>query len=381
MQTTQDDRRQLQDSVRRYVERSYGFDVRTRLSHESLGFSVERWQTFAEMGWLGVGLPERCGGFGGALEQAALAEELGRAGVLEPWLANCALCAPLLCALGERGATLAASIASGDARFALAAWEPQGRYDAFDVRATATPAGERWRLAGRKTLVLGAAGADTVLVLARTAGADRDHRGLAVFAVPTDAAGLAMSVLPTYDGRQTARLDLAAVELPASALLSEPGNAWTWVEAAIDRATTMACAEAVGAMSRTLELTRDYLQSRRQFGRAITDNQVIRHRLVDLFVAVEQSRAITEAAAAHLDDEPAARARAVSLAKAFVSPAARRVGEEGVQLHGAIGMTDEVEVGHCYKRLAAVANLLGDAEWHLQRLAELDAGRALSGQA
>jgi alkylation response protein AidB-like acyl-CoA dehydrogenase len=368
-----DERRQLQDSVRRYVARSYGFDARSQAAASPEGFSRERWQEFAELGWLSVGLPEDCGGYGDALDQAALAEEFGRALAVEPWLANVALCAPLLARAPDASQRARVdALAAGRAMLALAAWEPGARYDAFEVATRAERTGDGWRLTGRKTLVLGGGAADSLLVLARESGGPREHRGLSLFLVPGDAAGVSRRALPTYDARQTADVSLEAVRIPGSGLVGAAGDAWPALEAAIDRATVMACAEAVGAMERTLEATREYLKARRQFGRALTDNQVIRHRLVDLMVAIEQSRAITEAAAVRLDDAPAARARAVSLAKAFVSPAARRVGEEGVQLHGAIGMTDEYVVGHCYKRLAAFANLFGDAQWHLERLATLD---------
>ena len=366
-------RRMLADTAARYVERSYGFDARTKALAEPDGFSRARWAELAGMGWLGIGLPEDCGGFGGAPEQAVLAEALGRALAVEPWLANAALAGPLLAtAASDAQRALAAAMVEGRTMLALAAFERQGRHDAFDVATVARRDGAGWRLDGAKTLVLGGGSADLLLVLARTAGAQRDAHGLSLFAVPAEAPGLRVAALPTYDGRQTADVTLAGVVVPPDALVGEADAAWPAVEAALDRATVMLCAECVGAMSLAWETTREYLKTRRQFGRAITDNQVIRHRLVDLYVATEQARAITEAAAERVDDEPAARRRAVSLAKAFVSSAGRRAGEDAVQLHGAIGMTDEYVVGHCYKRLAAAANVLGDEGWHLERLGVAD---------
>jgi butyryl-CoA dehydrogenase len=366
-----DDRRQLQDSARRFVERGYGFEVRRRGLASPEGFSEDLWRQFAELGWLGLGLPEACGGFGHAADQAALAEELGRAGVVEPWLANVALAGPLLATSAQPAHhAVVERMVGGELRLALAAYEPGARFDAFDVATHARPDAGGWTLEGRKTLVLGGGSAHALLVLARTSGERRDTDGLSLFVVGRETPGLDVRGLPTYDGRQTAELRLTGVRVADDARVGDLGRAWPAVEAAIDRATAIACAEAVGAMQRALELTREYLATRRQFGRTIVEYQVIRHRLVDLFVAIEQSRAITEAAAAALDDEPARRRRAVSIAKAFVSEAGRKVGEEGVQLHGAIGMTDEVEVGHCYKRLAATANLFGDVAWHQARLAD-----------
>jgi butyryl-CoA dehydrogenase len=374
MSDATDDRRMLQESVRRYVERGYGFEQRRAALAEPEGFSRRHWQAFAELGWLAVGLPEACGGLGDTTDQALLAEELGRTQPAEPWLANAALCAPLLAACGDPAhAATVAAMAEGGTMLALAAWETQGRYDAFDVSTTAQrhePG--QWTLDGRKTLVLGGGCADVLLVLARTSGQRRDRDGLTLFAVPAGTRGVSVDALPTYDGRQTASVTLRRATVPDNACIGPVDSAWPLVEAAIDHATVMACAEAVGTMSRAFELTRDYLVTREQFGRPLTANQVVRHRLVDLYVSVEQARAITEVAAAALQCDAVARMRAVSHAKAFVSAAGRTLGEDAVQLYGAVGMTDEMEVGHCYKRLAAHANLFGDVDWHYERLAALD---------
>jgi butyryl-CoA dehydrogenase len=372
-----DERAMLRDAALRYVERDYGFDA-LRSAHASPeGFSRERWRAFAEMGWLALGLPADCGGIGDAADAAIVADALGRANAAEPWLANVGLAAPLLAAL--RGSTpagaadpcgeLLGAIATGEGLAAVAAWEPRGRHDALDVATRAERMSAGWRLDGTKTLVLGGGEADTLLVVARERGADRDPDGLSVFEVPADAPGLVRHALPTYDGRRTADLRLDGVVVPAGARLGPAGAAWPALEAAIDHATALACVEAVGTMQVVLDTTRTYLQQRRQFGRTLASYQVLRHRLVDLFVAIEQSRAISLAAVDRVADAPEARRRAVSLAKAFVAPAARRCGEEGIQLHGAIGMTDEVAIGHLAKRLVGFANFLGDEPWHLERLA------------
>jgi butyryl-CoA dehydrogenase len=217
------------------------------------------------------------------------------------------------------------------------------------------------------------------LVLARSSGAPRDQDGLSLFVLPAGTPGANVHALPTYDGRHTADLVLDGVQLPDSARVGAIGQAWPVVARAIDRATVLLCAESVGAMARCLNATRDYLGTRKQFGQRIIDNQVVKHRLVDMFVAIEQARAITEAATQAFDGDAALRERATSLAKAFVGPAGRRVGEDAVQLHGAIGMTEEYEVGQACKRLAAAANLLGDAHWHGTRL--LARGKALADHA
>ncbi|MGD9942320.1 MAG: acyl-CoA dehydrogenase family protein [Burkholderiaceae bacterium] len=373
-----DERAMLRDAAARYVERGYA-------PQEPL-VSRERWREFAELGWLALGLPEACGGLGDAGDAAVVAEALGRVAASEPWLANVGLAAPLLAALrAQRDASTSAceallgAIAAGEQRAAVAAWEPQGRYDASDVATQARRDGDGWRLDGVKTLVFGGGTADVLLVPAResdaggAAGEARKpvpSRGLAVFAVPAGAPGLRCRTLPTYDGRDSADLRFEGLRLPAAACLSGSCDAWPAMETAIDHATALACIEAVGTMDAVLAATQAYLQQRRQFGRPLASNQVLRHRLVDLFVVVEQSRAISEAAVARLGEAPAVRRRAVSLAKAFVSPAARRCGEEGIQLHGAIGMTEELALGRLVKRLIGFANFLGDEAWHLERVAE-----------
>jgi alkylation response protein AidB-like acyl-CoA dehydrogenase len=369
-----EERRMLQQSARRFVEREYDFAQRKAVLAEPNGFSRGHWQTFAELGWLALGLPEACGGLGDDLDQTLVAEELGRALVAEPWLANAALCAPLLAACGNaRHAALAEEIGAGRLLAALAAFETQGRHDAFDVATRAQRCDDaHWRIDGAKTLVLGGGSADVLLVLARTGGERRDTHGLTLFAVPAAKSGVGVDARPTYDDRQTATVTLRRVTLPDDARIGAVGGAWPMVQAALDRATVMACAEAVGTMARAFELTREYAVTRRQFGRPLSANQVIRHRLVDLYVSIEQARAITEAAADALHADDTARMRAVSYAKAFVSTAGRALGEDAVQLHGAVGMTDEMEVGHCYKRLAAQANLFGDVDWHLARLDALE---------
>ena len=379
----------LRDSVRRTLERSYPFEARCQAWRSPQGFSTEQWARFAELGWLGIGLPEDLGGLGGLPEQAVLAEELGRALVVEPWLANAGLAAPLLAeaAAPDRPdhRDLVARMARGECRLALAACERQGRHDAFDVATTAERTAEgdgdgpHWRLHGRKTGVLGGGSAQHWLVLARSAGGQRDQAGLSLFVLPAGTPGAQVHALPTYDGRHTADLVLDGVQLPDSARVGAIGEAWPLVARAIDRATVLLCAESVGAMERCLNTTRSYLGTRKQFGQRIIDNQVVKHRLVDMFVAIEQARAITEAATQAFDGDAALRERAVSLAKAFVGPAGRRVGEDAVQLHGAIGMTEEYEVGQASKRLAAAANLLGDAHWHGSRL--LARGSTLADQA
>lgn len=372
MQIDTEDRRMLREAAQRYAEREYSFEDRQRCAALPEGFDPARWSRFGEMGWLAIGLPEDCDGFGDIHDQLVLAEALGNMLALEPWLPNLGLAAPILAASPDTAhrARLAA-IGRGEQRVALAAWEPGGRYDAFETHTTATACTDGWTLNGRKTLVLGGGSADALIVSARLQGAARDRDGIGLFLIDVNQPGVQRHPQPTYDGQQTAQLTLDQVSVSVADSIGPPGQAWPLLERAVDHATVLACAQAVGAMDRALATTREYLSTRKQFGRVLTQNQVIRHRLVDLFVAIEQSRAITESAAGRMNASSTTRMRVVSQAKAFVSQAARRTGEDAVQLHGAIGMTDEYSVGHAYKRLAAFANLFGDAPWHLARIAAL----------
>lgn len=372
--TDTDDRAMLRDAAQRFVERDYPFEARRAALAMADGFSRDRWRTLAELGWLALGLPEDCGGLGDAQDAGIVAEALGRANAVEPWLSQVGLAAPLLAALAADGddgrcAAQLAALAQGERLLAVAVHEPQGRYDAFDVATTATRIDRGWRLDGVKTLVLAGGCADTLLVVARERGAPRDTDGLSVFEVAPQAAGVERRAWPTYDGRQLADLRFTGTAVGDDARLGPAGGAWPAIERALDHATAYACAEAVGTMRAVIEATRAYLQQRVQFGRPLAANQVLRHRLVDLWVDCEQARAISERAILQLGDDAPARRRAVSLAKAFVSPAARHCGLDGIQLHGAIGITDETAIGHAAKRLAAFANLLGDEAWHLERLA------------
>lgn len=370
-----DEQNLLADSAGKWVERAYGEKARAAsLAHEH-GCSPARWGELAELGWLALLLPESCGGLGRSLGDAAvIAEALGRGLVVEPYVASAVLAAPLLEGAGGAEvwkAWLEAS-AAGEKRIVLAAFERQSRYCGCDVAtaATATPAG--FRLRGEKHVVFGAPGADALLVLARTAGGPREPDGLSLFLVAAAAPGVHARSYATYDGLRASTIALDT-EVPASALVGAAGAAWPHVERALDRATLAVCAEAVGTMSVALDTTLAYLKTRQQFGHVLAGYQALQHRLVDMYVAIEESRALTGAAAvafARAGDEE--RRRYASAAKVRVCQAARLVAEESVQLHGAIGMTEEYPLGRYVKRLGAMQTQFGDADFHLERLAGLE---------
>ena len=365
----------LAESARKYVERGYGTAVRAASLAHADGCAPERWDELAGMGWLGLPLPEAGGGLGGTLADiCVLAEELGRGLVVEPWLASGVLGATLLAAAGTpaQRATWLPALAAGDQRVAFAAWEPGSRFDATQVNARAERVDGAYRLNGAKELALGAAGADAVIVCAACSVADGTSQA-ALFLLDAGMPGLELQTYAMVDGRHAAHLRMHHVIAAEEARLDANVDAARAIRMALEDTILVQCAETTGAMARALEITLDYLKTRKQFGRVLASNQVLQHRLVDLHVAIEETRALVRAAAVVVstgtDDE---RGRYVAGTKAYASQAARLVWEEVVQLHGAIGMTDEYLIGAYVKHLAVSHTLFGDAEQHLECLAGLE---------
>ena len=365
----------LAASARQYVERGYGTAVRAASLAQADGCAAERWKEFAGLGWLALPLPETGGGLGGSLaDLCVLAEELGRGLVVEPWLASGVLGATLLAAAGtpaQRSAWLPA-LAAGEKRVAFAAWEPGSRFDATQVSTQAERIDGAYQVNGIKELALGADGADALIVCAICPAADGTPQPT-LFLLDAGLPGLTLQPYAMIDGRHAAHLRMHQLMVPEGARLDANLHALRAIRMALEDATLVQCAETTGAMARALEITLDYLKTRQQFGRVLASNQVLQHRLVDLHVAIEETRALVRAAAVVLstgtDDE---RQRYGAAAKAYASQAARLVWEEVVQLHGAIGMTDEYVIGAYVKHLAASHALFGDAGQHLERLAAVE---------
>ena len=361
----------LADSARKYAARGYGDAVRSASLAHAHGCDSDRWGEFAELGWLGLPLPEAHGGLGGTpADMCVLAEELGRALVVEPWLSSAVLGGGLLADAGDRVQcdTWLPALAAGEKRIAFAAWEPGSRFDATRVDARAEPFAGGFKLHGAKELAIGAPGADALIVAACVP----DRRGLALFVVPGDARGLEARAYALQDGRRAAQLRFDGVEVAASARLAGDIGAASAIELALDRAMVVQCAETIGVMQRAFEITLDYVKTRKQFGRVLAANQVLQHRLVDLYVSVEEGRALVRAAAHAFSGSREQRRSHAAAAKAYVAQAARTAWEESVQLHGAIGMTDEYVIGRYVKHLATSHTLFGDVDFHLERLARSD---------
>jgi len=370
----------LADSIARLAQEHYDFETRKRILQSAEGYSPEVWSRLAELGLLALTLPSDQGGFdGGALDLVATMETIGSALMVEPFLQTVGLGARLIAreASDALRAALLPAVAEGRMRLAWAHEEVFARYEATRIEARAEAVSGGWRISGQKSIVVGASAADRLIVSARTAGAPGDPSGLSLFLVEPASASLTMKTLRTHDGQRAADLSLNAVFVAASSLIGTEGEALGAIEEAIDFATVLACAEAVGAMKYANATTLEYLKTRRQFGVPIGSFQALQHRLVDMYIRAEQARSITLLACSRVDAAgrgaitAAERMRAVSAAKLNICDAVRHVGQEAIQLHGGMGMTQEMKVAHTFKRLTMLGQQFGDADYHLDRYAAL----------
>ncbi len=364
----------LQDTMQRFIARDYDFARRRAFASSPLGFSAEAWARYAELGLLALPLPEQFGGLGGnGVDVMAVMEAIGQGLLLEPYLTTVVLGGGLIrdAASEPVKQSLLPPIAAGKLKVALAAYEAAGRYTLAHVGCSATANGGGWTLAGRKAVVLDAPSADCFLVSARATGQVADLDGISLFLVPRDAPGLTLFAYPTQSGSRAADLQLDDVTVGPDAVIGMPGRALGIIERAVDSAVAALCAEAVGIVTALNQATLNHLKTRKQFGVAIGAFQALQHRMAEMVIAAEQMRSMAIIAAVHVDSADASRRRrAISGAKAYVGQAARFVGQQAVQLHGAMGVIDDIIVSHYFKRLTMINMSLGDADFHLGRFSE-----------
>ena len=368
-----DEQRMLRDSVDRLIGPAYDdLGLRRRTQAEPGGYSEALWQKYAELGLLGLPFSEEQGGFGGGAEETMIVmEAVGRGLALEPYLA-CVVIAGNLIRLGGSAAqheTLIPEIADGSLRLAFAHTERQARYDLFDVAATARKSGGGFVLEGDKSVVVHGDSAGKLLVSARTSGSRRDMDGITLFLVDANAAGVSRRGFATQDGQRGAAVSLGSVAVGADAVIGTIDRAGPIIEQVTDIAIAAVCAEAVGAMAALHALTLDYLKTRKQFGVPIGSFQVLQHKAVDMFTALETARSMEYYAAMMAGEKDARRRRAaISAAKVQINNSCRLVGQTAVQLHGGIGVTMEYRAGHYFKRLTMIESLFGDTEHHLRQV-------------
>lgn len=367
-----DDQRLLKDSVDRLIADRYGFEQRKKYMAEKDGWSRDNWAQFAELGLLGVSFDEAYGGFGGGpVESMLVAEAFGRGLVVEPFFATVVLGGGLIKRAGSDAQKMAmlSEIAAGTRLVAFAHVERASRYNLADVQVTATKSGDGWVLNGEKSVVMHGDCADTILVTARTSGSRLDRNGIGLFVVAAPAEGLTRKGYPTQDGLRAAEISFANVR--AADVLGDPANALPVVERVIDEAIAVLCSEAVGLMHEMHVTTVDYMKQRKQFGRAISEFQVLQHRSVDMFVALEQARSINLFGTVMAgEDDAKSRSRAVSATKVQIGKSGKLIGEEAVQLHGGIAMTMEYKVGHYFKRMTMIEALYGNTADHLAKVSD-----------
>ena len=361
----------LRDSVERFVRESYPFDKRRKIVDESESFLQENWQGFSKLGWLGLNLPEEFGGNGGsAVDTMVVAEALGPGLILEPFLETVVIGSKLI-QVGyneKQKSEFLSNLVRGRLILTFAFAEPQSRYSLSDVQLSAKPNGDQFVLNGKKAVVRHASSADKIIVSARTAGDRRDKHGITLFLVERNSPGLSRRDYRLQDDIPASELIFDNVCLRRTAIIGDLDCALPMVELVVDHGIAMVCAEAVGIMSALYTATLQYVKTREQFGQPIGKFQVIKHRMVDMLMACEEARSMAYMATLKLDEsDPNVRKRAASAAKVSIGKAARFVGQQSIQLHGGMGMTDELDVGHYFKRLTMIDILFGDVDFHLKR--------------
>ncbi len=365
----------LRNSVQKFVQNDYTFEARRAIAKSEAGWKRENWSTFAELGLLGAPFPEDFGGLGGGpIETMIIMEEFGRGLVIEPYLGTVVLGGGFLRHGGSKAQKekLIPEIVEGKRVIAFAFAEPQGRYNLADLAVTAKKSGAGYTLNGHKAVVVGAPWADTLIVTARTAGGQRDEKGVSVFIVDKKTKGVSCRDYPTVDGLRASEITFENVALGADALIGQADNGLSLIEQVTDEGIAALSAEAIGGMKVLNDATVEYCKTRKQFGVPIGKFQVLQHRMVDMFMNYEQSVSITYMVTLKLGEGETERKKAASAAKVQIGKAGRFIGQNAVQLHGGMGMTDELNIGHYFKRLTMIDTMFGNVDHHLKRYASFD---------
>ena len=365
----------LAATVKRFIDKDYTFEARKKIVASNDGYSNAIWSTFAEIGLLGLPFPPDVGGFGGgAVDLMSVMEAIGEALVVEPYLSTVGLGAQFVARAGtnpQREALLPL-VGAGKLKMAFAQTETGARYELAHVATRVKPTSAGYTISGEKRIVVHAPCADQLIVSARSSGGDTDPDGISVFVVDARAPGVSMNAYRTLDGLRAADVALKDVHVPADALVGQAGQGLALIEEVVDYATALLCAEAVGAIKYANDATLEYLKTRKQFGAPIGSFQALQHRMVDMVISGEQAKSMAGLACAKVDSatDPVERKRVVSAAKIKIADACRHVAQEAIQLHGGMGMSDELKISHTFRRLTMIAQQFGDADHHLERFAK-----------
>ena len=369
-----DDQKLLTDSVSKLLADRYSFEARKGFQKQQEGWSTEVWAQFAELGLLGLPFDEAYGGFGGgAVDVMLVMEQFGKALVLEPYLATVVLAGTALKIAGSdaQKAALLPEIVAGSLKMAFAHSEQGARYDLDDVTTTAKQADGGWVIDGAKSVVLHGDCADKIVVSTRTSGDRNDRAGITLFLVDGKSKGVGTRAYTLRDGTRAAELSFASVQVAADAMLGKLGGGFAVVQRVVEAGISAMAAETVGGMDRMLDITLDYLKTRKQFGKPIGENQVLQHKAADMLMSLEQGRSMSMLAAMMVDEvDEAERDRNIAMAKVGVGQAGRFVSQNAVQLHGGIGMTEEYMIGHYFRRVMMFEHSFGDTAYYLNKLAD-----------
>ena len=368
-----EEQQMVRDSIARFVQDDYDWDTRKAIVASEKGLSPDNWKLFAELGWLSIPFAEEHGGFGGNIvDLSVVMEELGKGLVVEPYFPTVVLFGGLIARAGNdaQRAEWLPRVIGGDVLGGFAYVERQSRFALHDCLTTATPSGDGFVLNGEKVVVFNGEQADHLVVLARTSGEQSDRTGLSLFIVEASAAGIDKMNYPMMDGQRVANVTLKDVALSADAMLGEEGNALAVVEALVDEAIIALASEAVGIMGVLNAKTLEYAKTREQFGVAIGSYQALQHRMVDTMMAYEQCKSLLFKALCEYKQDPAMAAETIHALKVLIDRNAKHVFGEAIQIHGGMGMTDELDIGHYAKRLMMINTTFGDANFHRNRFVE-----------
>ena len=364
----------IQDQVDQFIQKEYDWETRQSLSNSELGFGDNNWQKFAELGWLGISTSEDSGGFGGsAIESMLIMEAFGKGLVVEPFLETIIMSSGLIDEHGsdqQKSSILEPAIA-GALHLALAYVEPQSRFNLSDVVTEAKIDGDNYILNGYKSVVMNGPSADKIIVSARTSGSQLEEAGITLFIVDANSEGLNKTNYKTVDGRRASDLTIENVSVTKDDIIGHVDKGFGLLDSSIDRAILAISAEAVGAMEVLDKTTVEYTKTREQFGTSIGKFQVLQHRMVDMFMEYEQCKSLLYMATMKHEEGSSDAKKAISGLKYQVGKAGKFIGQQAVQLHGGMGVTDELNVGHYFKRLTTVGTIFGNTDFHLKRYTSL----------
>ena len=364
----------IQDQVDQFVQKEYDWETRQSLSNSDLGFGEDNWKKFAELGWLGISVSEESGGFGGsAIESMLIMEAFGKGLVVEPFLETMIMSGGILDNHGsdqQKSSILEPAIA-GEMQLALAYAEPQSRFNLSDVVTEAKEEGENFILNGYKSVVMNGPSAEKIIVSARTSGSQMEEEGISLFIVDAASEGINRTNYKTVDGKRASDITIENLSVSKENIIGPINSGFAILDSAIDTAILAISAEAVGAMEVLYKTTVEYTKTREQFGTAIGKFQVLQHRMVDMFMEYEQCKSLLYMATMKHEEGSADAKKAISGLKYQVGKAGKFIGQQAVQLHGGMGVTDELNVGHYFKRLTTVGTIFGNTDYHLKKYTSL----------